>query len=267
MNVLLKLPRKYEQMYNVEIKTYNNALHSSQNILRYINTISLKKETIKGYSIRIHRSDVRLNDTKDQTPVNDVVLIAGKVLHDLELKVSQYGQIYKINNFKEIQKKWEETKFIIESNYKGNIVKKMIESMNLTIINKDTLINSLDKDPFIFNYLKGIYGEYENDVCEFKQNIYALSSKSSISINKSCRMQKLSDGKYDISATSSLTDESIHMLNKELKEKYGEGSVDTEIEHYYTMSSERNIEKLKLKQRLFWNSQTIKSMELNVSLK
>lgn len=266
MYILFRPPLKKTLTYQVSVKTLDNSPNIEKSTLTYNCSLRLKKETLKGYIVNIKRSDVLLNNTRDQSPINEILLIAGEILYNLDLEISEYGKVIKIHNFNEILQKWEDIKFKIESTYKGKVVQEIIDSINKKIQFEKTVIESLDKDPFFFYVFNGVYENYTNNECLFSGLLYGLSDIP-LSITKNNKLLINKDKTIHLVYQIIANQEEIETWKTRLAGDRGDnGVLDVIINGQYILSEDKSIESIMAHQEAYWDSQLFKAIEVNIQL-
>lgn len=262
MQLLFDISRR-TQNYQVQIDTYNEK--NKKNTLRYTMLIHQEKESWSGKVIRFNRTEIQLNDPKDLDPINEILLIAGEVQNDLLLEISDYGKVLKVKNDKDMQLKWNEIRYRIQETYQGQIVQKIIAPMENNIKNQDVFIQSLDKDPFFFNFLKGIYGDYSGNIVEFEGIIPAAFGYGNLPVVKKNRLYSddLTSEKK-ISSTISITQEDITRFKQLITPDVNE-ILDIEMKAEYRFMN-KFIQKITVNQNLFLDKLPKRGVTLTVNL-
>lgn len=253
-----------KKCYRVSVKTYSENSKQKRSTLTYDYVISLKKESWDGYIVNFHRKNVLLNNAKIQEPIHEILLLSGQVLHDLDLEITSEGKILHIKNWGEVKKKWEEIKFKIETTYKGEVVAKIIAPMDQTLQNEKTTITALGKDPFFYNYLKGVYGEYQNGKIAFEGTLPGFLPKYDLSVTKQNKISETEMKEYSIISTSEVIQNDMDTLKENWKKEEKEGDIEFNISSRYTLSQEKTIKNISTSNILFYNNTIVKSVEISI---
>jgi len=265
MNIFFILSHRKSPTYQVVIKTTDNKNGLQENTLTYNCTLTVKEITLKGYIVRIQRSDILLNDTQEQSPVNELSLITGGILSDLELGISQYGKILRIKNYPDIRKKWEMTKLRMENAYKGEMVEKMISSMDKTFQNQQTTISSLEKDPFFYNFLMGVYGKYTNGKRAHEGLLWGMSD-TPVKVVKHSELRLDDEDTVSIEFSTRIMPESLEVWQAELSVIRGTGVLDISLTGNYRFLSGRRIRSIDTCFESYWDQQLLKRIEFTINL-
>lgn len=246
-------PSKKVLDYDVNIKIYNKDSKIQTNNLSYNCLISFIKENIKGYVVNIKRQKILLNNKTDHSPINEILLISGNILNNLDLEINQYGEIIKVKNLNDIHELWKEIKFKIEQTYVGNIVSSIIKPIEEKIRDEQLFIQSLNKDPFIHNYFGIIYGKYNNDLYFFEDELDGMSEKK-INIKRRNRLS-ISDQEQiqiDVIGTADII--------KDKEEK----NISYNIKSNYILTQKKEIRKFSVIQEFFQDDLKKKGLYIDV---
>jgi len=246
-------PSKKVLDYDVNIKTYNKGSKIQTNNLSYNCLISFIKENIKGYVVNIKRQKMLLNNKTDHSPINELFLMSGSILDNLDLEISQYGEIIKVKNINDIHELWKEIKFKIEQTYVGNIVSSIITPIEEKIHDEQFFIQSLNKDPFIHNYFGIIYGEYKNDLYSFEEELDGLYEKK-LDIERRNRLSISNQEQIqiDVKGTADI-----------IKEK-DEKNISFNIKSNYILTQKKEIQKFSVIQEFFQDNLKKKGLYIDV---
>lgn len=266
MHLLFKTPSKRSLDYNVVIQIFSDMPKKKQNQLEYDCSVSLDKNTTKGYVLSIKKSNILLNDMVDHSPINEILLIAEEFLSELKLEISESGKIVKIVNLNEIQDKAKSIRLKIESAYKGDLVYRILHPMLQKLESEDKIIKSLDKDPLLFYLMKGIYGVYEQGQASFNGTLWGIST-SQVKVRKSNKLLINEEGKPLINFKIFVDSEDRTHLEKQLREEFGEGVLEMKMEGNYIFSSSHYLESLQVDQTIYWNEEIYKSLKLDLRSK
>lgn len=217
--VILFQPTNLELRYNVKFETYNKDSKVTHNTLDYICDILYKKETFRGYILNFKKHDILLNNSKIHEPMNEIALISGELLNDLDLEISIYGEILKIKNLKAIHEKWQKIRFKIEHTYQGDLVKKIVEELDKNVMDEKRFIDSLYNDPFFNNLFLGIYRNYPNNKVKYDSLLSNFAGFKTIGIEKKSTAEKINEKEQIIKGKVYLKEETKKILLEEKKIK------------------------------------------------
>lgn len=264
MYIYFKLFPGSVKTYQVNINSVKYLTRISENKLVYKCSLALKKETFKSYVVNIKRSDISLNEHKEHSPINELFLIAGEALSDLDLEISKYGKIMKIKNIHQIQESWQTIKFKIESTYQGNIVSQLLTYINEKMGSEQKIIASLEKDPFYYHFLNGIYAEYSNNKCEFEGLLWGLS-EGPLQIRKLNSLIDDPDFIY-INYLMKIQSEDMHKWTSKLAQQDGDGLLEAKLQGKYCLSKEKEIESINARYAVFWNQELREEVAVDIQL-
>lgn len=237
-----------------------------ENQLTYEYQIKLLRNTMKGYIASFHRSNMLINETRDQSPINEMMLIAGELQSELELELSDSGVVLRILNWGQLQEKWIRLKEKITYTYKGNIVAPFIESIDRRMLDEKLFIQALDKDLFFYYYLKGVYGEYEHNTTGFNGQLSGIYSKP-LQVEKQNKLITKDKDSFCIDFTTQLTPESFAMLQTDISKDKGEGQLGIEIDGSYDFESYKCIQSIRAEHRMYWDEQLFRYTHIDIELK
>lgn len=249
--------------YNVLFETYNPKAKRIKNTLSYHCDVQQKSETFKGYVVNFKRYDIILNNTKIHDVMNEIALISGELIHDLDLEISNYGEILRIKNYKEILKEWERVKSNLIYTYQGEIVDSMLDELEKNILDEKQFINSLYKDPFFCNFLGDIYHNYANvENYEIESKIFNFGGMRSISIIKSYEISENEDRSRTIMCRSIIPEKEVQRIKEEQKVNeiwFNQTSI-------HNISSAKHIKSVSLNQELFIDKKLFTSYAMSITL-
>ena len=132
------------------------------NTIKFEASVLFKGQTnSKDFIFEIDRiSKTFINDEETTSIADELAEKTSKVLYPLEIIVSKEGKSIAINNYKEIQKRWEKIKEKILDEYEGEWVEKYLQGNEQTLQEEGNLIQALKKDWFLSSYFNGIYTYY-----------------------------------------------------------------------------------------------------------
>lgn len=274
MYIFFRIPQKEILEYNIEINTFDKNLKSQYSKLTYTNTIKLKKETLKGYVVNFKRSDILLNDSLEQSPMNELLMVSGEVLNDLDLEISKYGEIIKIRNIKAIQEYWKDIRFKIVNSYKGNIVENIVINLDQKINDETLFIQSLYKDLFFFNYLRRIYGEYKKVYGEYKneikindEEIIGFIETISLYVMSKFKIAQTESDKTLVNVSMRCDKETVDRMQSYFDPITDKQKIDMGYECNYQISANRYIESFNAMIDIHSNTVLYKKNEIKMFLK
>lgn len=258
--VILFQPANLNLRYNVKFETYNKDSKVTHNTLAYVCDIFYKKETFKGYLINFKKFNIILNNSKIHEPMNEIALISGELLNDLDLEISVYGEILKIKNLKAIHKAWEKIKFKIEYTYQGDFVKKIIEEIDKNVMDEKRFIESLYKDPFFFNLFSNLYRNYPNNRLIYDSSLSNFAGIKTIEIKKESTAEKINESEQIVRGEGCLKKETKKIL---LEEK-GLKNIGLLFTTTHRMASPGYVTQMDLRQEFIVDGQLVASQKMNV---
>ncbi|MEO8237034.1 MAG: hypothetical protein ABI576_02925 [Flavobacterium sp.] len=89
---------------------------------------------------------------------------ASSALYPLLVIVDEKGEWVYINNFDQIEERWQETKKQLRKYYKGGQVEKYFSIYDRNLEDSDTLYISLSKDWFLNAFFNGIHTQYPSSL-------------------------------------------------------------------------------------------------------
>ena len=265
MYIRYSVPEKECLHYQVSVETYSENAKQKGNILTYDCVISLKKETWTGFLVNIRRDNILLNKTKIQEPINEVLLIAGRLLQNLDLEINHEGNILRIRNIEEIKKYWEEIKVVINESYKGSVVERVVDSIEKNIEDEALMINSLYKDPFFYYYLKYIYGNYPDNSLTFNEMLPGLVSGQTLSAVRINNLKVSNNKELIIYSESHVSKENIESLSNLLIQSGNEGNVKIQLNTKYNLSPEKVLQSIHVNNEVYYNHLMEKNIQVNIA--
>lgn len=265
MYIYFKPKHNENPTYQIVIQTTEDTDHLQESESAYTCTFTLKAETLKGYVVNIKRSDILLNNMNEHSSLNEIQLITGEILSDLDLEISPYGEILKIKNYPEVQKKWRILKNKIENAYKIAIVGKIITSMDMTLQNQETTLALLNQDFFFYHYLAGIYGEYTNEKKAYEGLVWGVSDIP-LEVTKYNRLSLDDMDQMYVEFSMKIRPESLNVWQTGLSKNRGIGTLDATLKGNYHFLPENNIKSIDSCFEAYWNQQLFKRVHININL-
>jgi hypothetical protein len=265
MSIWFSYLPKQPLQYKVEFTTFDESMKISENKLAYKVVINRKRETLKGYLINVKRSDILLNGAKDQNPFTEILQIAATIYHDLDIEVSNLGKIVKVDNMKNIRKKWAEIRFKIDNTYTGDVVESLMQQTDKIIADDELFLKSFRNDPFFFYYFF-IYGNYDNKNILYKNNV-TLCNFLYEPVNVCARLSYTKENEDGITAEVKMQAEKggEQVLQSQLSEKQEQGAIETEMYGYYTfLQNQKHIETMNFMLKAKRENRTVKEMKLKI---
>lgn len=150
--------------------------------------------------------------------------------------------------------------------YKGKVVQEIIDSINKKIQFEESVIESLDKDPFFFYSFNGVYENYVNNECVFSGLLYGLSNIP-LSITKNNKLVINKDKTIHLIYQIIANQEEIEIWKTRLARERGDnGVLDVIINGQYVLSEDKYIESITTQQEAYWDSQLFKKTEVDIRL-
>lgn len=262
MNILFKPSRK-PLLYKVDLKLYNDLSKVKENILTYKIEVSLIKETLKGYVLNFKRSELLFNKSKDHSPINEIIIIAGEILNDLILEISQYGEILKVRNLKEVRDKWKEIRFRIIETYQGPIVERIISPIENKLSDDTIFLNSLESDPFYNSFLSGIYGKYTSNQLTIDYIIPRIFGMGDLVVKKKNTVKQTTAKNIFVSSDIKVSAQSKALFSQ----KYtADDDINFAFDYRYEFSSDKCIQSIDISQELYQGCLKTNGSDISINL-
>lgn len=139
--------------------------------------------------------NIYINDTAADSMVEDIAEKASAALYPLLVVVDQNGKWVYINNFNQIEERWQETKKQILKYYKGDHVEKYLSIYDKNLENSDTLFLSLSKDWFLNAFFNGFHVQYPHTLSIQKEIEFPFLAKTE---NLNYLVNQQFDDRFDI---------------------------------------------------------------------
>lgn len=258
------LPKKSSRSYRVRVQSFFRDCKKTDSTFDYTLSFLLKHESFNGYVVEITRNNMMLNNTEFHNVMDELLLITSEILNKLELEISPKGQILHIKNRKELREKWQEIRLQVESDYKGEIVSRFLESMEKTITDEQLFINALWKDPF-FRFYFSIYGEYLSgkmtDDYEFFD--FPIGNNASYSATETNLLQIQETGGYTLLKRITIDKDELENLRKNLpKYKADNNELAINMHCAYVLSKEKTPLSITSLQEAFINGELYKQVNM-----
>lgn len=246
MNIVLFTPSDKALLYEVKIDTYNKDAKKKSRELAYKTEVKKLRETF-DYIVNFKRFDLDLDKTKFHNSIDEIIIIFGKLFEDINLKISPYGEIKKIENFIEIQEKWEaEIKYRVSKTYKGILVESMIANIDMKMGNETLFIQSLYRDPFFFSYILSINGEYQSNKRYCTRTLDSFNGVKDIEVNYKFELDGDKQTKKAICGCGFLTDKE----KKRLIEVNHFNNIDYQYNSNYEFDNLKYIKSISVSQSI-----------------
>lgn len=255
---------KEKLQYQVTVKSYSKYSNREESVLRYSCFILLKKQSWNGYIVNFTRTNFSSDHMNKNEPIFEVLLKTGEILNEIDLEIASHGEIIHIYNWKKFKIKWEEIKFKIKSTYKGTIVDQIISQMDISLATEQSTILSLNKDPFFYNYLMGIYGYYKNNKILFKGTLRGFIPKHVLPFTRINKISKdNSNDAYTIQSSATVDDNDIKELREKLKLE-DEDTLVFNINSRYLLSKNKIIDSVFVDNTLKNNDKILYSSKIKI---
>lgn len=119
-----------------------------------------------------------VNDIITNTMVEEIAQKASYALYPILVVVDETGKWVYINNFSQIEERWQEAKKEIRKYYKGDQVEKYFSIYDRNLEDADTLYFSLSKDWFLNAFFNGIHIQYPSSLSIEREIDFPLMAKS-----------------------------------------------------------------------------------------
>ncbi|OXA94366.1 peptidoglycan-binding protein LysM [Flavobacterium hercynium] len=180
----------YGVLYTIESGATVNTIKQQVNV-------KWKAKSENGYYFfEVNRiGSVYINDTAADSMVQDIAEKASAALYPLLVVVDENGKWVYINNFNEIETRWQKVKKEIRKYYKGDQVEKYLAIYDRNLEDDDTLYLSLSKDWFLNAFFNGIHVQYSSSLSIEKETSFPSMAKSE---NINYNVQQKLDAYLDI---------------------------------------------------------------------
>ena len=255
-------PPEQPSKYSVKLETYNRESKFPYNELTYTCTVQQKKETLRGYIVNFKRSDLKLNRTNIHDPIDEIGLICGELLSDLDIGILPSGEILKIKNLSSIHEKWQNIKFKIEYTYLGDIVKGIVKNTEENIIDELRFIDCLCRDQFFYNFICNIYGNLSDKISS-ESELPSFAGMGALKIKKRFTVDKNSNnGGQILTCAAILSEETKHRLQAEKDTQDIEFIMTSE----YSLSSDDRLIEAHVEQKFVINNELSAEQKVNIIL-
>jgi hypothetical protein len=139
--------------------------------------------------------NIYINDTAADSMVEEIAEKASAALYPLLVVVDQNGKWVYINNFNQIEERWQETKKQILKYYKGDHVEKYLSIYDKNLENSDTLFLSLSKDWFLNAFFNELHVQYPPTLSIQKEIEFPFLAKTE---NLNYLVNQKLDDRFDI---------------------------------------------------------------------
>jgi len=170
---------------NSQIDSYYSVVYTIENgdkrntIKQQFNINWKAKSENNFYFFEVNRIEsTYINDTIATTMVEEIAQKASSVLYPLMVVVDETGKWVYINNFNQIEERWNETKEQIRKYYKGDQVEKYFSIYDRNLENSDALYFSLSKDWFLNAFFNGIHIQFPSSLSIQREIDFPLMAKS-----------------------------------------------------------------------------------------
>ncbi|WP_428230705.1 LysM peptidoglycan-binding domain-containing protein [Flavobacterium sp.] len=119
-----------------------------------------------------------VNDSITNTMVEEIAQKASSALYPLLVVVDERGKWVYINNFSQIEERWQETKKEIRKYYKRDQVEKYFSIYDRNLENSDALYFSMSKDWFLNAFFNGIHIQFPSSLSIQTEIDFPLMAKS-----------------------------------------------------------------------------------------
>lgn len=245
--------------YRITIKLFDKKAEKSNSKLKYLMHSMLLGKTLRGrYVVSLKREGMNLNDSKIHDPVSEMSLIGGEVLDDLELEVTAAGDVTKIRNLKDIKAHWkDDVRFRLEHTYAGQVAENIISHMDKRINDETLFINSLQRDPFLYFYLKAMNGTEKDMPVYWIAGIPVIFERKLKKDNN--------NGEETVRLILDKKEEEFGKLQDYYSKIYGRGSMRMDTDISYSLQN-GFIKNSNVFFEIYWDEVPVKSFNMEVEL-
>jgi hypothetical protein len=125
--------------------------------------ISIKfVKTIEKFPIfEVNRlSEVFVNDEEVNTTADQLAAKCSEILYPLHVVTNDTGQWIGVNNFKDIQERWQKLKIDLEEEYQGEWFQDYVSQMDDSMQDEESLTHTLKGDWMLFTYFNAVFLDY-----------------------------------------------------------------------------------------------------------
>lgn len=202
-----------------------------------------QSENGKHY-FRINRKKVFINESAPDLTVEQLAEKAGSCLYPMNISTNNEGPFEEIENFEEINKRWNSKKIELQNYYKGKIAERIIENLDKVYSSKEKLDQIIKKDLFLTLFFMPIYRKHNNRIANYEKRIAFLPIQKSVSYTIVQEVEKyLTDTKKQVIRLLGKSDEEI-LLEPDLQLDY---KIDNETKSIYSIKGSINVQRLKNK--------------------
>lgn len=253
-----------ELHYKVTITNYADQSKREASCLKYDCFLKFKKQSWNGYIVNFQRTNLDFDHTNKHEPIFELFLVSGQILYDLDLEVSSYGEISHITNWKTVQAKWEELKFKIKSNYKGEIVDRVLSQMDIPLQKEETAIASLSKDPFFYNFLMGIYGYYKKGSTTYQGKLSGFIPQQDLSITKTNHLLDNRPNGYRVESSAKVSQTILESMAARLQIDQTKDPLTFDLTSVYDLSEKKVIKSIAVKNVLLHNNHILNKSKVYI---
>jgi hypothetical protein len=153
------LPTKKKLNYGVMYTITEGEKES--NTIKYEASVEYKGADKNGFYYTIDRlSNTFVNDEETSSIAEELAEKVARVIYPLVIVTNETGKWITIDNFKDIQKRWEKVKKSILNEYEGDWVEEYLELTAESLEEESSLVQSLSNDWFLTAYFGGLYTYY-----------------------------------------------------------------------------------------------------------
>jgi hypothetical protein len=153
------LPSKKKNNYGVMYTISSD--EKEEYTIKFEVSVEYKGADKNGFYFAIDRlSKTFINDEEASSIADELAEKVGTVIYPLVVVTNDNGKWFNIDNFKEVQKRWEKVKKRILDEYEGEWVEEYLELVAESLLEESSLLNSLSNDWFLNAYFGGIYAYY-----------------------------------------------------------------------------------------------------------
>ena len=174
-------PFETKKIYGVIVKNIQNEV--LKNNIHYeieVECIDFKNQHI---TFEINQNQIFINNSVPDTKIENLVYKAGQTLYPLQIEANQNGQIASILNYKHIKNRWLSEKENLKNYYKGEAVQKIIDAIDIILLDENQLLQSLYKNWFFTLYFSPLYISYTDALCRMVERDFPIFGDKSAKFN------------------------------------------------------------------------------------
>ncbi len=201
--ILKNPPKNYKPIPNNI--TYFVSIETQVNNESSVSTYNLEIEYSSGNEFVLKQTNAVLNNSKIKNKIEELYTKGLAPLNNIHFFTDEKGNITTIQNYKEIVKKWQHTKEVINNEFTGDPTFVIVKQLDQTYNNEKLLNSILSND----EVLQLFFNSFINDNLIYYGESHSSSNNSSLLLSTTIPLKKKSYLTYnspnlELNATSKL---------------------------------------------------------------